>query len=47
MYSRWFAVSIVADQRAEARVRTMVSHFAEMGGESLLAVVDRMHYFKE
>jgi transposase len=40
-YSRWVAVTIVADQRVERLVRTMVEHFKQMGGVPLLAVFDR------
>lgn len=40
-YSRWVAVSIVANQQVEALVRTLVEHFEQMGGIPLLAVFDR------
>ncbi len=40
-YSRWAQVSLVADQRVEALVRSLVEHFAAMGGIPLLAVFDR------
>ena len=40
-YSRWAAVTIVRDECAETLVRTLVDHFAAMGGIPLLAVFDR------
>ena len=40
-YSRWVDVTLVSDQRAETLVRTLVDHFAAMGGIPLLAVFDR------
>jgi transposase len=40
-YSRWAQVSLVDDQRVEALVRSLVEHFAAMGGVPLLAVFDR------
>ena len=40
-YSRWAQVSLVDDQRVEALVRSLVEHFAAMGGIPLLAVFDR------
>jgi transposase len=40
-YSRWSQVSLVADERVEALVRSLVDHFAAMGGIPLLAVFDR------
>jgi transposase len=40
-YSRWIEVTIVPDERAETLVRTMVDHFATLGGIPLLAVFDR------
>ena len=40
-YSRWVEVSLVANQRVEALVRTLVDHFAAIGGVPLLAVFDR------
>jgi transposase len=40
-YSRWVEVTIVPDERAETLVRTMVDHFASLGGIPLLAVFDR------
>lgn len=40
-YSRWSQVSLVEDERVEALVRSLVEHFAAMGGISLLAVFDR------
>lgn len=40
-YSRWSEVTLVPDERAETLVRTMVAHFAAIGGVPLLAVFDR------
>jgi transposase len=40
-YSRWAQVSLVEDERVEALVRSLVDHFAAMGGLPLLAVFDR------
>jgi transposase len=40
-YSRWVEVTIVPDECAETLVRTLVDHFAAMGGIPLLAVFDR------
>jgi transposase len=40
-YSRWVEVTLVPDERAETLVRTMVDHFASLGGIPLLAVFDR------
>lgn len=40
-YSRWAQVSLVDDERVEALVRSLVDHFAAMGGVPLLAVFDR------
>ena len=40
-YSRWVQVSLVPDERVESLVRTLVEHFAAMGGIPLLAVFDR------
>ena len=40
-YSRWAQVSLVEDERVESLVRSMVDHFAAMGGIPLLAVFDR------
>jgi transposase len=40
-YSRFVQVSLVADQRVESLVRTLVDHFEAMGGVPLLAVFDR------
>lgn len=40
-YSRWVEVTIVPDERAETLVRTLVDHFAALGGIPLLAVFDR------
>jgi transposase len=40
-YSRWVEVTIVPDQGAETLVRTLVDHFAAIGGIPLLAVFDR------
>jgi len=40
-YSRWAQVSLVEDERVEALVRSLLDHFAAMGGIPLLAVFDR------
>lgn len=40
-YSRWAQVSLVDDERVEALLRSLVEHFAAMGGIPLLAVFDR------
>ena len=40
-YSRWAQVSLVDDERVESLVRSLVDHFAAMGGIPLLAVFDR------
>jgi transposase len=40
-YSRWVQVSLVPNEQVEALVRTLVDHFAVMGGIPLLAVFDR------
>jgi hypothetical protein len=40
-YSRWSEVTLVLDERVETLVRSMVDHFAAMGGIPLLAVFDR------
>jgi transposase len=40
-YSRWAQVTIVPDQTVETLVRTLVEHFAAVGGIPLLAVFDR------
>lgn len=40
-YSRWVQVTLVADEQVETLVRTLVDHFAAMGGIPLLAVFDR------
>lgn len=40
-YSRWVEVTIVANQRVETLARTLVDHFAALGGIPLLAVFDR------
>jgi transposase len=40
-YSRWIEVTIVPDECAETLVRTLVDHFAAIGGIPLLAVFDR------
>jgi transposase len=40
-YSRWAEVTLVPDEQVETLVRTMVDHFAAMGGIPLLAVFDR------
>lgn len=40
-YSRWVEVTLVPDEQTETLVRTLVAHFARMGGVPLLAVFDR------
>jgi len=40
-YSRWIEVTIVPNQQVETLARTLVDHFAAMGGIPLLAVFDR------
>ena len=40
-YSRWVDVTLVPDERVETLVRTLVDHFAALGGIPLLAVFDR------
>ena len=40
-YSRWAEVTIVPDEQTETLVRTLVDHFAAIGGIPLLAVFDR------
>jgi len=40
-YSRWAEVTLVPNEQVETLVRTMVDHFAAMGGIPLLAVFDR------
>jgi len=40
-YSRWVEVSLVEDQRVESLVRSLVDHFAAIGGVPLCAVFDR------
>ena len=40
-YSRWAEVTLVPDEQTETLVRTLVAHFARMGGVPLLAVFDR------
>src|SRR4051812_28192428 len=40
-YSRWVQVTLVADERVESLVRTLVDHFTAWGGLPLLAVFDR------
>lgn len=39
-YSRWVEVTLVPDEQTETLVRTLVAHFARMGGVPLLAVFD-------
>lgn len=51
-YSRWVEVTLVPDERVEPLVRTMVDHFAAIGGIPLLAVFDRpktiaLHWSKD
>lgn len=40
-YSRWTQVTLVRDQRVESLTRTLVEHFAAIGGVPLVAVFDR------
>jgi transposase len=40
-YSRWPAVTLVPNEQGETLARTLVSHFAAMGGVPLAAVFDR------
>jgi transposase len=40
-YSRWVEVTIVPNQQVETLARTLVEHFAALGGIPLLAVFDR------
>ncbi|MEP6496065.1 MAG: IS21 family transposase [bacterium] len=40
-YSRWAEVTLVPNQQVETLARTLVDHFAALGGISLLAVFDR------
>jgi transposase len=40
-YSRWVEVSLVDNEQAETLARTLVDHFAAIGGIPLLAVFDR------
>ncbi|MGH7633148.1 MAG: IS21 family transposase, partial [Gemmatimonadaceae bacterium] len=40
-YSRWVEVTLVPNQQVETLVRTLVDHFAALGGIPLLAVFDR------
>lgn len=40
-YSRWVEVSLVPNEQVETLARTLVDHFAAMGGIPLLAVFDR------
>ena len=40
-YSRWIEVSLVPNQQVETLARTLVDHFAALGGIPLLAVFDR------
>lgn len=40
-YSRWVEVTIVPNQQVETLARTLIDHFAAMGGVPLLAVFDR------
>ena len=51
-YSRWVEVTIVPDESAETLARTLVAHFAAIGGIPLLAVFDRpktiaLHWTKD
>ena len=40
-YSRWVEVTIVPNEQVETLARTLVAHFAALGGIPLLAVFDR------
>jgi transposase len=40
-YSRWVEVTLVPNEQVETLARTLVDHFAAMGGIPLLAVFDR------
>lgn len=40
-YSRWVEVSLVPNEQVETLARTLVEHFAALGGIPLLAVFDR------
>jgi len=40
-YSRWVEVTLVPNEQVETLARTMVAHFAALGGIPLLAVFDR------
>lgn len=40
-YSRWVEVTVVPNQQVETLARTLVDHFAALGGIPLLAVFDR------
>ncbi|HET9956565.1 MAG TPA: hypothetical protein VFQ61_18815 [Polyangiaceae bacterium] len=40
-YSRWVEVTLVPNQQVETLARTLVDHFAALGGIPLLAVFDR------
>lgn len=40
-YSRWVEVTLVPNQQVETLARTLVEHFAALGGIPLLAVFDR------
>lgn len=40
-YSRWVEVTVVSNQQVETLARTLVDHFAALGGIPLLAVFDR------
>ncbi len=40
-YSRWVEVSLVPNEQVETLARTLVDHFAALGGIPLLAVFDR------
>jgi len=51
-YSRWVEVTIVPNEQVETLLRTLVDHFAAMGGIPLLAVFDRpktiaLHWAKD
>lgn len=51
-YSRWVEVTMVANERVETLLRTLVDHFAAFGGIPLVAVFDRpktvaLHWAKD
>lgn len=42
-YSRWLAVTLIPDERAETLSRTLFDHLEQFGGIPLLAMFDRPH----